>query len=89
MPLRATAPVRCIHEHGYPKIAKYGAQALAEAKSWLRGLDSEEAQRLAAGLPGDARGAVRTRKPSQTPTATKPFAHLYFWSGFILIGNPR
>jgi MFS family permease len=35
------------------------------------------------------RPAVRTRKPSQTPTATKPFAHLYFWSGFILIGNPR
>src|SRR5439155_3907559 len=60
------------------------AQALAEAKSWLRGLPADEAQRLAAGLPGDARGAVRTRKPAQTATVTKPFAHPYYWSGFIL-----
>jgi hypothetical protein len=65
------------------------AQALAEAKSWLRGLHAEEAQRLAAGLPDEARGSVRTRKPSQTPTPTKPFAHPYYWSGFILIGDPR
>jgi len=65
------------------------AEALTEAKSWLRGLQAEEAQRLAAGLPGEARGSVRTRKPSQTPTPTKPFAHPYYWSGFILIGDPR
>jgi hypothetical protein len=65
------------------------AQALAEAKSWLRGLQAEEVQRLAAALPGEARGVVRTRKPSQTPAPTKPFAHPYYWSGFILIGDPR
>src|SRR5262249_10879423 len=65
------------------------AQALAEAKSWLRGLPAEEAQRLVAGLPGEARGSVRIRKSSPTPTPTKPFAHPYYWSGFILIGDPR
>ncbi len=65
------------------------AQALAEAKSWLRGLNAEEVQRLVAGLPDAARGAVRTRKPAQTPTPAKPFTHPYYWSGFILIGDPR
>jgi CHAT domain-containing protein len=65
------------------------AEALAEAKSWLRGLAAEEAQRLAAVLSGEARGIVRTRKPSQTPAGTKPFAHPYYWSGFIVIGDPR
>ena len=65
------------------------AQALAEAKSWVRGLPAEEAQRLVAGVPNEARGAVRTRKPLQTPATTTPFAHPYYWSGFILIGDPR
>jgi CHAT domain-containing protein/tetratricopeptide (TPR) repeat protein len=65
------------------------AQALAEAKSWLRALNADDVPRLVAGLPDDARGAVRTRQPSATPAPAKPFAHPYYWSGFILIGDPR
>src|SRR5262249_9131527 len=65
------------------------ARSLAEAKSWLRGLNADEVQRLVAGLPAEARGTVRTRQPSQTATTTKPFAHPYYWSGFILIGDPH
>ncbi len=56
------------------------AQALAEAKSWLRGLSTEEVQQL-------ERGEVRPRKPAETPAAVRRFAHLYYWSGFVLTGD--
>jgi CHAT domain-containing protein/tetratricopeptide (TPR) repeat protein len=65
------------------------AQALAEAKRWLRGLNADDVSRLLAGLPDQTRGTLRTRKPSPTPTPPKPFAHPYYWSSFILIGDPH
>ncbi len=66
------------------------AQALAEAKAWLRGLSAEEVQRLADNLPGDPRGTLRDPRQSPAPQpATHPYAHPYYWSGFILIGDPK
>jgi CHAT domain-containing protein len=65
------------------------AQALAEAKSWLRGLSAEAVQQLEARLPGADRGTVRQRKPAEAATPAQPYAHPYYWSGFILIGDPQ
>jgi CHAT domain-containing protein/tetratricopeptide (TPR) repeat protein len=75
------------------------AEALHEAKAWLRDLTAEEV-----GLALDAleRGPERplvtgslsgtpTRPPSpySRPAGVQPFAHPYFWAGFILIGDPN
>jgi tetratricopeptide (TPR) repeat protein len=75
------------------------AEALAEAKVWLRGLGREEAARRAAALgDGVARGkrpklppaAVPEGKPSGAANAGggRPYAHPYYWAAFILIGDP-
>jgi CHAT domain-containing protein len=72
------------------------AEALAEAKEWLRGLSAEEAARQAAELTGGvARGKGR-RPFAQPPVLPKragpkdnrPFAHPYYWSAFVLVGDP-
>jgi CHAT domain-containing protein len=77
------------------------AQALAEAKTWLRELSLEEANRLAAAAMRDVnrqdRGkgeSVNLVVPPVDPTAPegmadKPFAHPRYWSPFILIGDPN
>ncbi len=59
------------------------AQALQEAKDWLRNLNAEEVKERVAQLP---RGE-RTRPA--VPKAPKPFAHPYYWASFILIGDPN
>jgi CHAT domain-containing protein len=68
------------------------AEALAEAKRWLRGLSAEEVERLTAdlprGLPNGTRGVRRSGPPAATD-APRPFEHPYYWSAFILIGDPR
>jgi CHAT domain-containing protein/tetratricopeptide (TPR) repeat protein len=70
------------------------AQALQEAKRWLRGLPRAEAQkRLAAlvdGVPRGERGKVRPALPTRRPGAEddRPFAHPYYWAAFVLIGDP-
>jgi tetratricopeptide (TPR) repeat protein len=80
------------------------AQALAEAKGWLRDLSAEEAARLTAaatkGVVRPQRGKEEDLNPvspsaSAKPPATtaaknaKPFSHPRFWSAFILIGDPN
>jgi hypothetical protein len=72
------------------------AAALAEAKAWLRDLSGEEALALTASL---RQGVVRKKdaptreapggeKPAFTKGA-KPYAHPYYWSAFVLIGDPE
>jgi CHAT domain-containing protein len=59
------------------------AEALREAKEWLRNLSAADAgERLAALL----RGRVEAKRPA--PSGPKPYAHPYYWAGFILLGDP-
>jgi len=65
------------------------AEALREAKHWLRTLPQDEVDRLAAGSAGVERRA-RTRdlrQPVQS-SSLHPYADPYYWAGFILIGDP-
>jgi CHAT domain-containing protein len=75
------------------------AEALAEAKKWLRELSSDEAVKLTATLTnGVARGErgkdapLKLVLPKQRETPAKefkPFAHPKYWAAFILIGDPN
>jgi CHAT domain-containing protein len=60
------------------------AKALQQAKDWLRQLDSKEVKSLVAAL---RRG--KTVRPAKLPVAARPFAHPYYWAGFILVGDPN
>ncbi len=65
------------------------AEALAEAKRWLRGLSRAEVERLVKALPNGTRlGKAKDPGPVVT-AAARPFAHPYYWSAFILIGDPQ
>jgi CHAT domain-containing protein len=61
------------------------AEALREAKQWLRTLSCDEVNFK---LEQISRGEVRSRRKSATPTAAHPYAHPYYWAGFILTGDP-
>jgi CHAT domain-containing protein/tetratricopeptide (TPR) repeat protein/tRNA A-37 threonylcarbamoyl transferase component Bud32 len=69
------------------------AQALAEAKQWLRRLSAADVERLTSdlsdGLPGGTRG-TRKEAPnaSEADNSSHPFEHPNYWSAFILIGDP-
>jgi CHAT domain-containing protein len=66
------------------------AEALREAKDWLRGLTVEqgesELERLRLVPAADTRGE---RRVGQAAGSFRPFEHPYHWAGFILIGNPE
>jgi CHAT domain-containing protein len=69
------------------------AEALAEAKAWLRDLPRADAERLAARLSGgELRGTVKKLGPIVGPpppgSDEKPYAHPFYWSAFILLGDP-
>jgi CHAT domain-containing protein len=64
------------------------AKALAEAKQWLRSLTETEVCSLVKTLPDAQRGEIGAFNPGPTPAATRPFEHAYYWSAFILIGDP-
>jgi hypothetical protein len=78
------------------KAALPKAEALREAKQWLRALPRAEAEALAGRL---ARGAVRAAEEPKgpaapaaapaLPTGDAPFAHPRYWAAFILIGDPE
>jgi hypothetical protein len=65
------------------------AEALREAKHWLRSLPQDEVDRLAAGLASGVR-AARTRdlRQSVQSSSLHPYEDPYYWAGFILIGDP-
>jgi CHAT domain-containing protein len=62
------------------------AEALGEAKTWLRGLTSEEAGAAESKLPQVSRGEVRRRV--DTPVSIHPYEHPHFWAAFVLVGDP-
>ena len=66
------------------------AEALREAKCWLRNLTAGQVRELAAPLPGgDVRGVVRERPAAgDSLSLHRPYAPPYYWAGFILIGDP-
>jgi CHAT domain-containing protein len=65
------------------------AEALQEAKRWLRQLTRAEAETRLANLPEAARG-LRLEPATQPPAPTdRPFEHPYYWSAFVLIGDPE
>ena len=66
------------------------ADALDEAKRWLRHLNREEADRLTGGLAVAERGPIGRRPTSDAaPRQGRPFAHPFYWAAFVLIGSPE
>jgi tetratricopeptide (TPR) repeat protein len=62
------------------------AEALGEAKKWLRGLTSKEVGEAESKLPQASRGDVRRRV--DTPLSIHPYEHPHFWAAFVLVGDP-
>jgi CHAT domain-containing protein/tetratricopeptide (TPR) repeat protein len=69
------------------------AEALAEAKVWLRTLSRAEAVKLAAKVTGGVeRGKGRPALPQapvvpETDKDEPPYAHPYYWAAFVLVGD--
>jgi tetratricopeptide (TPR) repeat protein len=69
------------------------AEALDEAKAWLRELtageiDGELAQ-LTRGDPAAPRKSPLVKRPGVVPASSlRRYQHPYFWAGFILVGDP-
>ena len=63
------------------------AEALAEAKQWLRTLTTHEAERLCARLPAAERIGKVSGPPHSAAKAGRPYEHPYYWAAFILIGD--
>jgi tetratricopeptide (TPR) repeat protein len=71
------------------------AEALAEAKKWLRSLDRKQAEALVGRLAGGKlRGTIDKPLPEvggktvKLPEGDKPFAHPFYWAAFVLVGDP-
>jgi CHAT domain-containing protein len=79
------------------KAALARAEALAEAKKWLRGLTRKEALRLTVALrtgkwSSTLRGSIvdlnSESSRDKVPAGERPYAHPFFWAAFTLIGDP-
>jgi CHAT domain-containing protein len=64
------------------------AEALAEAKNWLRTRTAAEVDRLCKNLPTAERIDRVSGPRRSTAKAARPYDHPYFWAAFILIGDP-
>ena len=69
------------------------AEALHEAKEWLRNLTVDEVGSELAALDrgsvrplADKRGAAA---PAARSAGERPYAHPYYWAAFILVGDPK
>ncbi|MBI3463310.1 MAG: CHAT domain-containing protein [Planctomycetes bacterium] len=75
------------------KVPMTKADALAEAKRWLRGLRLEEVDQLVKKYnlsPAERAGIGKTAGPRRdTVPGAHPYEHPYSWSAFILIGDPE
>jgi CHAT domain-containing protein len=65
------------------------AQALQEAKHWLRSLTAREVEELVKKLPGRGRGTIDDLPRPAAAAPVRSFQHPYYWAGFILIGDPE
>jgi tetratricopeptide (TPR) repeat protein len=63
------------------------AEALQDAKMWLRGLTSDEADAARSNLPQVSRDEVRRSKVG-TPVPIRPYEDPHFWAPFVLVGDP-
>jgi hypothetical protein len=72
-------------------------EALYEAKRWLRGQTADEIDNalvaLDRGVERPLAAADAANHPNSAPalklSALRPYAHPYYWAGFILIGDPN
>jgi CHAT domain-containing protein len=72
------------------------AEALREAKQWIRNLTANRVDgELAALERGDVRPLARekgapARKEAATSNSTSimPYDHPYYWAAFVLVGDP-
>jgi CHAT domain-containing protein len=73
------------------------AEALREAKSWLRGLRRSEVLAVTAELSGGVeRGkGAEARRPAEIAAAVpaggdndRPYGHPHYWAAFVLAGDP-
>jgi tetratricopeptide (TPR) repeat protein len=70
------------------------AEALQEAKRWLKELSRAEVEKLGGELVRrEGRGAEEPKGPpaprESLPAGAAPFAHPRYWAAFILIGDPE
>jgi tetratricopeptide (TPR) repeat protein len=74
------------------KKALSRAEALEEARNWLRNLSRAEAGAAVTSLPrGEVKSLPGTAKPPPArpvPPGDRPYAQPYYWSAFVLIGDP-
>jgi CHAT domain-containing protein len=61
------------------------AEALDEAKHWLRGLSAAEISTASEAI---SRGQVVEIKGKPMEVGGHPFGHPKYWAGFILVGSP-
>jgi tetratricopeptide (TPR) repeat protein len=75
-----------IGRHDAASASQSSAEALSEAKQWLRGLNGDQVE---AALGGLSRGTERRPPISPARAPAQPFAHPYYWAGFVLVGDPN
>jgi tetratricopeptide (TPR) repeat protein len=65
------------------------AEALREAKHWLRDLTAAEVEVLQNELRNGRLGAAPVGPRDEEMEAERPYAHPHYWAAFILIGDPH